>query len=63
MNQASLPELGSAFLTKNFSPWCSSVTLKRRRMKARSGFFATSYSLSAKTIILMPVAIRNTAKT
>ena len=63
MNQPGLPVWGWNFFTKNFSPWCSSVTLKRRRMKASSGFFAASYSLSAKTIILMPVAIRNTAKT
>ena len=56
---------------RNFGKNCSvsrcassaSVTAKRRRTKESTGLLPTLYSLSANTIILMPVATRITAKT
>ena len=63
MNSVVRPgRFGSGRRTKNRSPWCSSTTLKQRFMKRSTGLLPTSYSVSANISILMPVAIRNTAK-
>ena len=57
------PVAGSGWRTKKRCPRSSGVMRRIRRSSRRTGLLSTSGILSPSSSILMPVAIRNTAKT